>query len=97
MSRDHHNTRRRNALHGWFTRRVWENNHDDAVPTALAVIAPAIVLVVVVASYLSPWWIIAMVLAIVLTFPGAQNRRAAVECVRASMGSCSRRLQITDH
>lgn len=96
MSRDHHNARPRFALHRWFTRRVWENNHDDAVPTALAVIAPAIVLVIVIASYLSPWWIIAMALAIVLTFPAARNRREAVEFVRTSLGPRSRRTKVTD-
>lgn len=96
MGRDHHNTRPRFALHRLFTRWVWETNHDDAVPAALAVITPALVLVVMIASYLSPWWVIALALAGVLTLVGVQQKRDGVdvERVRASAGSRSRRALI---
>lgn len=80
----------RDGLTRRFTRWVWETNHDDTIPTALAVILPVLAFLAYFVANATPWSLIFASAVIVVatavalgggarrTHPGRRRRR--VQC-----------------
>lgn len=56
-------------------RWAWETDHDDKVPTVVAGIIPPLILILLIALYVSPWTLLTVVLVAALIVRSIRNER----------------------